>query len=373
MTDREASIIFNMISGVGYATYHALCSYFGSASEALSRPEKELLEVKGVGPQLAERIANWRRDVDFDGEMSFAERAGVRIFTLLDEAYPQVLRQLYDPPLALYVRGILPEFGRNNALAVVGSRRMSRYGEEMTAVLTADAADAGFDIISGLAVGVDTVAHRTAVDKNAITVAVLGSGLARLHPQENLPLARRIIETGGAVISEFPMRFPARSNTFPRRNRIVARLSDGVLVTEAGVDSGALITADLASEYHGNVMAVPGRADNPQARGCHKLIKSGQAALVEDISDILALMRSDLFSRMSGDSVSDVPYSPGSTCDLSPEGSAIIELLRQKECSFDELGVLSGLETSVLTSTLMLLEMQMLIRHDAGQIYSLRH
>ncbi len=373
MTDREACIIFNMISGIGYAKYSALCREFGSPAAALAQSEEALMLVSGIGEQLAERIANYTRDVDIEDELKFAERAGVRILTLFDEAYPGVLRELYDPPLVLYVRGSLPEFGRGNALGVVGSRRMSKYGEAMTAMLTADAVDAGFDIISGLALGVDTVAHRTAVEKNGVTVAVLGGGLARLHPQENLPLAKAIVETGGAVISEFPMRFPASRSSFPRRNRIVARLSDGLLVTEAGVDSGALITAEQALEYHGNVMAVPGRADNPQARGCNKLIKSGQAALVEEISDILNVMGSDLFSHLpANDAPAEADYRAQSTGDLSEMENRLLELLRQGEMSFDQLCAETNESAASLTTALMLLEMKMLIRHDSQQNYSLR-
>lgn len=372
MTDREACLIFNMISGIGYAKFKALCAAFDTPSEALAQSEQALLRVPGIGPQLAERVANWKRDVDFDGEMRMAERGGVRVLSLFDEAYPAILRELHDPPLVLYVRGVLPEFGQGNALGVVGSRRMSRYGEEMTAMLTAEAVDAGFSIISGLALGVDTVAHRTAVDKQGITVAVLGGGLARLHPQENLPLARAIIETGGAVITEFPMKFPVSRTSFPRRNRIVARLSDGVLVTEAGLDSGALITANLAVEYHGNVMAVPGRVDNPQARGCNKLIKNGHAALVEEIGDVVALMRGDLFSLTGEMDVPEVEYVPGSTADLPEEENRILVLLRERELSFDDLCSATGQNAAELTTSLMVLEMKMLIRHDARQNYSLR-
>ena len=371
MTEREACIIFNMISGIGHAKYRALCEYFGSGAAALEQPEEALREVPGIGPQLAGRVADFRREIDWQEEMEFAERGGVRILTLADEAYPGILRELYDPPLVLYVRGVLPEFGCGQALAVVGSRRMSRYGAETTAMLTADAVAAGMVIISGLAFGVDTVAHSTTVERGGVTVAVLGGGLARLHPQENLPLARRIIETGGALISEFPMRFPVNRTSFPRRNRIVARLADAVLVTEAGLDSGAMITANLALEAGVQVLAVPGRIDNPQSRGCHKLLRDG-AVLVEQIGDILEAMGSGLlpFSRQLGEP--EIAYAPRSTSDLPEDAARVLEILRAGECTFDELAVRTGLDSGNLGGILLRLEMQLLVRHSADQVYSLR-
>lgn len=370
MTDREACIVFNMISGVGYIKYRALCNHFGSPSEALKQPEGELLQVPGIGPQLADRITRCREEVDLAGELAFAERSGVRILTLFDDAYPDILRHLYDPPMVLYVRGILPECGINRNLAVVGTRRVSRYGAEVTRRLAEDAARAGLVIISGLALGVDTIAHQAAVDNHAPTVAVLGGGLARLHPQENLELARKIVETGGAVISEFPMRFPVSRTSFPRRNRIVARLADAVLVTEAGVDSGALITADLAAEYN-LVMAVPGRIDNPQAAGCHKLLKNG-ATLVENFNDIQDAMHLGLLPLDFEFSEPEAEYRADGISDFPAPARQILETLAIRACSFDELADATGLEADVLSSNLSLLELAMKITRDPDQTYSLR-
>lgn len=370
MTDREACIVFNMISGVGYIKYRALCDRFGSPAEALTQPEGELLQVPGIGPQLADRIVRYQEEVDLAAELAFAERSGVRILTLFDEAYPDVLRRLYDPPMALYVRGILPEFGNNRALAVVGTRRVTRYGAEVTRRLSEEAAASGLIIVSGLALGVDTIAHQAAVDAKMPTVAVLGGGLARLHPQENLELARKIVETGGAVISEFPMCFPVSRTSFPRRNRIVARLADAVLVTEAGVDSGALITADLAAEYN-LVMAVPGRVDNPQAAGCHKLLKSG-ATLVEDFHDIEEAMHLGLLPLDYHFSEPEAEYHADGLTDLSPEARTILAALAEKDSSFDELAEVTGLEAGSLSAALSILELSMQVVRDASQVYSLR-
>lgn len=375
MTDREGCIGLNMISGIGHAKYRALCETFGAPSLLPGRSAKEYETVPGIGPQLAEKLAAFDWHGEPARELEFAERGGVRIFTLYDEAYPEILRQLYDPPLALYVRGALPEF-RRNVLAVVGSRRMSRYGREVTAALTADAVAAGYIIVSGLAYGVDTVAHAATVEHGGVTVAVLGGGLARIHPQENLPLARRIVETGGAVLSEFPMNFPVSRTSFPRRNRIVARLAAGILVTEAGEGSGALITANLGVDFGLSVMAVPGRIDNPQSRGCHRLIREG-ATLVESITDILEAMESDLFSRPGnrpdGVRAPGVDYDPAGRSDLSPAARQLLDCLEARgSATFDELAAAIDADSGVLTGLLIKLELQMLLQRGADQTYELR-
>ncbi len=375
MNDREATILLNLISGIGYVKYRALVSAFGTPSEVFRATETDLLEVAGIGPQLAKRLARWPEEYNLEEELALAERSGVRIATLLDETYPEILRGIFDPPLCLYVRGKLPDF-RQDAIAVVGSRRMSDYGRRVTQSLTAEAVAAKIVIVSGLAFGVDTVAHQTTVECGGVTVAVLGGGLANVQPQENVPLARRIVETGGAVISEFPMRFPVSRTSFPRRNRIVAGLSRLCLVTEAGEQSGALITARLAMEFGREVMAVPGRIDNPQMRGCHKLIKEG-AGLVEDFRDVANALGFGLLPGFApgGDELFEAaaPYGHDGTADLPPDCREICRLLREApEQSFDALHGQTQWELGRLSATLVQLELLLTIRRSGDQLYSLR-
>ncbi len=370
MTDREACILLNMISGIGFVRYQALSEAFGSPAKVFEQSEGELVNVPRIGPQLAQRIACASRELDLQGEIALAERSGVRILTLHDDAYPAVLRNLYDPPLALYVRGTLPEFGTGNALAIVGTRRVTRYGAEVTRTLAEAAAEAGMVIVSGLALGVDAIAHRAAVEASMPTVAVLGGGLARVQPQENIPLARGIIRTGGAVVSEFPMQFPVSRTSFPRRNRIVARLADAVLVTEAGADSGALITADLAGEYS-LVMAVPGRVDNPQAAGCHKLLKNG-ATLVENFNDVANAMHLGLLPLCGEVHGPDVPYHADGLSDLPPDAVQVLAVLNDHEATFDELAAGTGMDAGRLSAALSILELMLQITRDASQVYRVR-
>ncbi len=371
MLDREACIVLNLIPGIGFVKYTALSETFGSPAGVCGRSAEELRRVPGIGALLADKVANFDWQGELERECELAEKAGVRIITLFDEAYPDILRHLYDPPLCLYVRGRLPVLP-DTAVAVVGSRRMSRYGERMTQAITREAVEAGFSVISGLAFGVDTVAHSTTVEAGGTTVAVLGGGLMRLHPQENVPLARRIVETGGAIVSEFPLRFPVSRTSFPRRNRIVAGMARATIVTEAGVDSGALITARLALENGRDVFAVPGHADNPQAQGCHLLIKECGAGLIENFSDVLNGIGIGFLPGLApGESAGEgqVAYNPASDSDLPPDAAKVYGILDREGAGFDDLVEATGYDAGTLLSILMRLEMKMLVEHGADQVY----
>lgn len=369
MTDREICIGCNMISGIGYIRFKALCDHFGSPAAIPKATRGELLQVKGITSQNAENIIAFDWDGELCREMSVAERGGVRIYTLFDEGYPEVLRHLYDPPLVLYVRGELPVFP-DKAVAIVGSRRMSRYGETMCDMIAQEAAAAGFTVVSGLAFGVDTAAHHAVVAAGGRTVAVLGSGLMHVHPKENIPLARSIIETGGAVISEFPLGMPVMRCNFPRRNRIVAGLCRGTIVIEAGLESGALITAKLAMECGRDVFALPGRVDNPQAAGCHKLIKEG-AALIESFEDVAAGWGLGLLPVFEESCAGNVEYDPDSFSDLDPLSAKICTLLSEREANFDEIMEYCGGEAGQLLAVLMRLELKLLVEKGEDQYYRL--
>lgn len=370
MTEREACIALNLVPGIGFVKFSALGNALGSVAEVNHASIEDLYKIRGIGEVLAEKLATFEWELELDRECDLADRAGVRILTLFDEGYPAVLRELHDPPLCLYVRGHLPKFP-DNAIAVVGTRRMSAYGGRMTEQLTAEAVAAGFVIVSGLAFGVDTVAHRVAVNSGGVTIAVLGGGLLNIQPSENIPLARDIVAHGGAIISEFPLRFPVSRTSFPRRNRIVAGLCQATLVVEAGLKSGALITAKMALENGREVLAVPGHADNPQAQGCHLLIKEG-AGLVENFDDVAQTLGLGLLSGLGVQTnISDVEYKPDSKNDLPVELQKILDVLKSGDFTFDELREFCNFDSGVLAGILMRLEMMLLIERQPDQRYNL--
>lgn len=363
MTRRELCVGLNMISGLGYGRYLTLLDIFGTPDNIRRADRLRLEKIEGVGRVLAERIVEFDWDSELSREFAIAQRGSVQIITIEDSDYPEALRRLFDPPLCLYVRGTLPE-NFERWIAVVGSRRISRYGAAMTESIAAGATANNYGVISGLAAGVDTIAHRTVVNNGGVTIGVLGGGLMHLYPPENIPLAREIIKLGGAVISEFPLDYPISRHNFPRRNRIVAMLCNAVVVVEAGLDSGALITAQLASDLGRDVFAVPGRADNQQARGCNKLIREG-AFLVESFDDVLFTLESGLHPIAVAAEKGEV----GDISDLAPDEKSVYSYLLENEADLEELQEKSGIDSGTLLAILMKLEMKLLIERDAGQYY----
>ncbi|MBE6393363.1 MAG: DNA-protecting protein DprA [Lentisphaerae bacterium] len=372
MNQRDGCIALNMIPGIGYVRFSALVEFFGNAGLAAGKSASQYRQVPGINAVTAEKLASADWQELCENEKALADRSGVRIYTLYDEGYPPVLRELHDPPLCLYVRGRLPEFP-GKTLGVVGSRKMSRYGENMTRSITTDAVGCGFVIISGLAYGVDTIAHRTTVECGGTTVAVLGGGLLNVQPQENIPLAQDIVARGGAIITEFAMNCPVSRTTFPRRNRIIAALSQGVLVVEAGTRSGALITAKAAVDIGRDVFAVPGQATNELAKGCHQLIREG-AVLTEGLEDILAVLdaenQPDLFSVFADSADSGtVPYNKESVSDLAPELAAVLNNISSSGTSIEELCEATGMDTAALIAAITQLEFKFLIKRGADMLY----
>ncbi|MCQ2378863.1 MAG: DNA-processing protein DprA [Victivallaceae bacterium] len=369
MDAREAAIALNLVSGIGFAKFTALRNAFGSPEAIPMRTTPDYLAVPGIGETLAGKLAGFDWTGEAEREIDLADRAGVRLVTYFDESYPDALRQLYDPPLVLYVRGTLGEYP-DRAVAVVGTRRTTSYGRRMAQNIAGDAVRAGFTVVSGLAYGVDTVAHQAAVDAGGRTVAVLAGGLMHVHPRENLPLANSIIERGGALISEFPMDFPVSRTGFPRRTRIVAGLARATIVVEAGADSGALITARLALEIGREIFAVPGQADNPQACGCHKLIKEG-AALIENFDDVLENFGFGFLPGLAPGETDDAApaYDASGVGDLPESQRRILACLDRGDASLEELQQALDCEVSRLLADLMQLEMKFLVERGPDQDY----
>jgi DNA processing protein len=270
--------------GVGPVTFVKLIRHFGSPDRALGASMSELAKVDGIGFKTAERIAATRDKFDSADELALAEKLGVWLVTLDDNRYPPVLKQIYDPPPVLYVKGSLTRQD-NLAISIVGSRRCSLYGQEQSTRFAHFLASAGFTICSGMARGIDTLAHQGALAAAGRTIAVQGCGLANIFPPENKKLFELIAESG-ACISELPLRYEPLAENFPPRNRIIAGLSLGTIVIEAGLNSGALITAKAALDYNREVMAVPGKIDSPLSQGTHKLLKEG-ARLIESVGDVM--------------------------------------------------------------------------------------
>ena len=360
MTSREAILALNLLPSIGPVRISRLLEAFGDAENVLKAPAKSLLRVDGIGQETAKIITSWQDHADPTKELAEAEQRGISIITRDDPSYPKHLLQAYDAPILLYVWGeILPR--DRHAVSVVGSRRTTTYGVTATRKLTYQLAHAGFTIVSGLARGIDTAAHEAALAAKGRTIAVVGSGLARLYPPENLALAEKIADGNGAVISEFPLHRAPDKQTFPMRNRIVAAWCQALLVTECPAWSGSLITANLASEYGKPIFAVPGPIDKPSSAGCHQLIRDG-ATLVSDASHIIDDM-GDLPFSYDNAPADKAPAAP----ELPPEEAAVLAVMGEgEEYAVDSLIQASGLPSSAVTAALFKLELRRLIRPLPG-------
>lgn len=370
MSPLEALTALNLLPKIGPVRVRRLLEAFGSPEAILRTSKDRLLRVDGIGEETAKILTSWQDHADPAAELREAAERGISIVTQDDEDYPEPLRQTYDPPLLLYVWGKIEPRDRH-AIGVVGSRRSTIYGNQAAKKLSFQLAHAGFTIISGLARGIDTAAHEAAVAANGRTIAVLGSGMARLYPPENLALAQKIAAGNGAVVSEFPLHTPPDRQTFPMRNRIVAAWSRAVLVVECPLWSGSLITANLASEYGKPIYAVPGPIDKPTSAGCNQLIRDG-ATLAADASHILDDLGELPFAKIAAPASSGPGESVSPSLELPEEEAKVYAAVTADEQAVDRIIEKCGLPAPVVTATLMKLEMRRLVRAFPGFRYARR-
>ncbi|MDD5559577.1 DNA-processing protein DprA [Candidatus Methylomirabilis sp.] len=283
LQERDAWLALGLIPDVGAATFHRLVQALGSAEAVLGAKAEALEQVPGISQQIARAVARFPWRDALDRELRVIETRGLGLVRFGDERYPELLAAIYSPPPVLYLRGTIQPKDRV-AVAIVGSRKATPYGSAMAEQISGELAERGVTIVSGMARGIDAAAHRGALDAAGRTIAVLGCGLGVTYPPEHAELADRIAAQG-ALISEFPIFTPPKPGHFPRRNRIISGLARGVVVIEAGLESGALITANYALEQGREVFAVPGQATSRSSSGCHQLIKAG-AKLTEGWEDI---------------------------------------------------------------------------------------
>lgn len=331
-----------------------LLDVFGSPTGIFAASRDQLAEVPGLASSTIDRVLSPPSDAEVARDLRWIEKHRVTLLPRSDPGYPARLREISDPPVLLYLRGSLADADQF-AVALVGSRRSSHYGSDMAARLAREIAGYGFTVVSGLARGIDAAAHRGALEKGR-TLACLGCGLDTIYPPENTPLAVRVAEHG-ALITENPLGTGPDGWRFPARNRVISGLSLGVVVVEAPPTSGALITAEFALEQGREVMAVPGPADRPSSRGCHRLIKEG-AKLVETAEDILVE-----FGVPVGEQKAEQLALP---LDLAPEEKRLLDLLSLQQRHADELVYETGWSPSQISSILMMLEIKGLIKRLPG-------
>ena len=364
MDSREAFIALNMIEGVGPVRTRQLLEFFGEAPAILSAPASQLERVRGIGPEVAASISNWEKNVDLNGELKRIQDFGCHVLIQSDENYPALLKQIYDPPLVLYVKGQLLAKDKNS-IAMVGSRMTTHYGIEIARKLSYQLAYVGVTVVSGGARGIDTAAHQGALSGKGRTIAVLGTGINLIFPSENAELFERIA-ADGAIMTQFPFNRQGDKQSFPIRNRIVAGMTLGTVVVEANLTSGALITANMAVECGRQIFAVPGRIDSPRSKGCHDLIKKG-AKLCEGAEDILSEFEYLFPSSNRPPGANETGVLPA--LELSETEQKTYDALNEEESSIDEIIRRSGLAASTVSVALLGLEMKRLIKQLPGKMF----
>lgn len=347
---------FNLTPGIGPARLARLVEFFGSAEDAWKASLRDLV-ASGLDAKSCEVLLATRARVCLDSEMERVSQATVRLLCIEDASYPAPLRQIIQPPPLLYVRGTL-DSADEWALAVVGTRSPTSYGKEATRRLVGDLAGAGITVVSGLALGIDTIAHTAALEAGGRTIAVLGRGVDGVYPERNRALAEDIV-SNGALISEFPLGTAPTSANFPARNRLISGLSCGTLVVEAGERSGALITVSFALEQGRDVFAVPGQIFSRTSAGTNRLIRDG-AGLVTDAQDILEALNW---------TTAAVQQEIQLTLPEDPVEAALLDLLSYEPQHVDMLGRASGLTAPAVSATLAMLELKGLARQAGAMQY----
>lgn len=382
MTERDAYIALNMVKGLGVVTLRNAVHVLGSAKRVFCSNSEELAQIKGIGVARAEMIVEEIRKVDWEKEKEFAEKKSVNLITIIDDEYPELLKKISSPPSVLYVLGDT-EAINVPSVGIIGTRNPSLYGRAMAKKFSYGLAQRGVCVVSGLALGIDTEAHSGALLGKGRTTAVVGSALDCLYPKDNTELARNIIRSGGAVVSEYPFGVSGNRYTFPMRNRIISGLSRGVLVVEAALNSGSLITAEQAMEQNRPVMAIPGRLDSELSAGTNRLIADG-ARLVETVDDVLEemegmrltcieqpiVMSNPIKNEKSTTRIDKkcAPHFEKPKPKLDEVEQKLLEALGSEEMTADALIACSGVSPSQIGARLISLEMKGLINRYPGNV-----
>ena len=364
----KSLIALTLIPGLGARRISQIARAYSDAHRVFKLNKLELQRITGIGESSALSIAQFDDWDKVDRVIQATEEIGASIIGINDVLYPEKLRHIYDPPALLWVKGD-PSVLQKEGVAVIGTRRPTAYGRKLAAQFSTDLVKSGLAVFSGMAYGIDAIAHKECLNQQGITVAVLGSGLDELYPKRNTSLAELIIEKGGAVITEYPPGTKPDAGNFPERNRIVSGLSMGVLVIESAIQGGSMITAEIGLDQNKEVFAIPHMLDNASGAGCNYLIKSGQAKLVQTISDVLEELPVNY--KVPSEQHIEKPNRVWKTLELNELSNKICCVLEGGPAQIDTLSEKLALSSSQLHTELLQLEMKKAINQKAGKIFTL--
>jgi DNA processing protein len=364
MEDLKYKLALTLIPGVGSVNGKSLVAYCGGVKAVFMEKKRALLKIPGIGEQTINAIANHNVFGRAEEELAFIEKNNIAPLFYLDKEYPIRLKQCHDSPLMLYYKGT-SNLNAAKVVAMVGTRKATEYGRDMCRKIIEGLVEQNVLIVSGLAYGIDTWSHKAALDNKLETIGVLGHGLDRIYPFANRALAEKMTESGGLLCEYMSNTMPDREN-FPMRNRIIAGISDAVIVVEAGASGGALITAEIANSYNRDVFAVPGRLGDPHSEGCNKLIKINKAALIQSAKDISYLL------NWNDEKDHKKVVQRQLFLNLSPDEELIVSTLREKgDMEIDTLLLETLLMPAKAASVLLNLEFEGVIRCLPGKVYRL--
>lgn len=363
-TELLYNIALTLVPGIGDVHAKTLINHFGNASAIFSATKKELESIEGIGTIKANSIKRFHDFKRAEEEIAFSEKYKIKPLFITDKEYPQRLLNCYDSPAILYYKGNV-DLNSSKIIAVVGTRSNNEYGKNICEKLIEDLTAEDVIIVSGLAFGIDSIAHKSAIKNEMKTIGVLAHGLDRVYPSQNAGLAKQMLLNGGLLTEFMSSTKPGRQN-FPSRNRIVAGISDAVIVIESGLKGGSLITAELGNGYNKDVFAFPGRVNDSKSEGCNFLIKTNKAGLITGASDLLENM------GWKKKKPNNTKKQRELFIELTPDEKIVISILQaQEQIHIDELYIKSKLSSSNIAAALLMLEMQGVVGSLPGKIYKL--
>jgi DNA processing protein len=363
-SDLLYQIALTLVPNIGDVHAKALVNIYGDAQSIFKAKKKELDVIEGIGTVRAKSIKDFTDFSSSEEEIKFIEKYKITPLFINSENYPKRLLNCYDSPALLYYRGNA-DLNSSKIISIVGTRNNSDYGKMVCEKFIEDLQAENVIVVSGLAFGIDTIAHKAALKNNLQTVAVLAHGLDRIYPQQNKTLAKQIIGQGGLLTDFISNTNPDKQN-FPKRNRIVAGICDAVIVIESSKKGGSLITAELGNGYNKDVFAIPGRTNDLKSEGCNYLIQNNKAALINSADDFLEMMNWKSIPKPTASKQREL------FIELSPDEKIVVDILQQQESiQIDELYFKSGLSSSAMATALLMLEMQNVVISLPGKVYKL--
>lgn len=357
-------IALTLVPNIGNVHAKSLVNMYGDAQSVFKAKKKDLENMEGIGTVRAASIKAFDNFESSEEEIAFIEKYKITALFITDKNYPQRLLNCYDSPVLLFYRGTA-DLNTSKIISIVGTRSNSDYGKNICEKLIEDLINENIVVVSGLAFGIDTIAHKAALKNKLQTVGVLAHGLDRIYPNQNKSLAKQMVEHGG-LLTEFLSNTNPDKQNFPKRNRIVAGMCDAVIVIETGKKGGSLITAELGNNYNKDVFAIPGRIGDTKSEGCNYLIKNNKAALINGADDLLEMMNWKPVEKKASKKQREL------FIELSPDEKKVVDILNQQESiHIDELYFKTGLSSSAVAAALLMLEMQGVVASLPGKIYKL--